>query len=143
MAPLYLLNLRLNICIGNDSSIGSEAFSLTEMIWFHLNSSWNTVDEIKSRSQEKHVKLSSKFTLISRNELFISMQSTIFKQASYLCVPSSLFCFSRKVTSKNLPLVSCFFAFLLCYFCWQSAEIRLPYLLGSIYTKWLALTTLV
>ena len=48
----------------------------------------------------------------------------------------SLFCFSRKVTSKNLPLVSCFVK---SNFCWQSAEIRLPYHLDSIYAKWLAL----
>ena len=42
--------------------ITSEAFALTEMIWFCLYSSWITVDDIKSRGrgQEKHVKLSSK-----------------------------------------------------------------------------------
>ena len=84
MARLCLLNLRLNICIDNDSSKGSnnsstcnvlssrrvliwvgivtsEAFSLTELTWFRLNSSWITVDDIKARSKEKHVKLSSKF----------------------------------------------------------------------------------
>ena len=65
-AQLYLLKLRLNICIDNDSSrassnsstcnilssstvlirvgIVTEAFSLTEMIWFRLHSSWITVD---------------------------------------------------------------------------------------------------
>ena len=55
---------------------------------------------------------------------------------SVCCVPSSLFCFSRKVTSKNLPLVLCFVE---SDFCWQSAEIWLPHHLGPIYAKWFAL----
>ena len=53
-----------------------------------------------------------------------------------LCVSSPLFCSLRKITSKNLPLVSCFCE---SKFCWQSAEIRLPYYLGSLYAKWLAI----
>ena len=44
--------------------------------------------------------------------------------------------FSRKVTSKNLPLVS---SFVKSNFCWQSAGIRIPYHLGSICAKLLAL----
>ena len=82
-AQLYLLNLRLNICFDNHTSRGisnsntcnflssrtvliwvgtvtCEAFSLTERIWFCLYSSWIAVDDITSRSQKKHVKLSSK-----------------------------------------------------------------------------------
>ena len=105
-ARLYLLNLRLNICIDNSSSrassncstcnilsssrvlirvgiVTSEVFSLTEMIWFRLHSSWITVDGIKSRTQAKHVQLSSK--LYSLSEVF-----TTFKLASYHYVPSSL-----------------------------------------------------
>ena len=65
------------------------------------------------------------------------MQSLPFSsKQSYLCVPSSLFCFTRKVTSRNLPLVLCFVK---SNICWQSVEIRLPYHLGSKYAKWLAL----
>ena len=109
MARLYLLKLRLNICIDNDSRRGSsnsstcnilsscrvligvgivtsEAFSSTEIIWFRLNSSLITVDSIKSRIQER--------------TLYFNAASSNLKQASYLCVPSPPFCFSRKVTSK-------------------------------------------
>ena len=99
------------------------------MVWFRLCSSWITVDDMKSRGQGKHVKLSSKL-----NSLF--NQGMSFKQASYLFVPS-LFCFSRKMTSKNLSLPSCFVK---SNFCWQSAEIRFPYHLGFKYAKWLALS---
>ena len=161
MARLWLLNLRLNICIDNDSSrdssnsstcnilssstvliwvgiVTGETFSLTEMIRLRLNSFWITVDRIKSTSKEKQIKLSSKFNSLLSHEMSSLFQCSFypFKQASYLCVPSSLFCFSRKVVSKNLPLVSCFVK---SNFCWQSTEIRLPYLLSSIYAKWLAL----
>ena len=151
-----MLNLQLNICI--DSSRGSSnssscytlssctvsmwvgigttrlpsETSLTEIIWFRLGSSWIKVDDIKSRGQEKHVKVSSKL-----NSLLY--HGNTFKQAIFLWVLSSLFCFSGKVTSKNLPLVSCFVK---SNFCWESAEIRLPYHLGSIYAKWLALIIL-
>ena len=41
-----------------------------------------------------------------------------------------------KVASKNILLVSCFVK---SKFCWQSAEIRLPYYLSSLYIKWLGL----
>ena len=97
MVQLYL---RLNICIDNDSSMSSsnsstcnilssrrvliwvgivtsEAFSLTEMIWFRLNSSWITVDDIKSRSQEKHVKLSSKFNSLLSHEMSSLIQNSM------------------------------------------------------------------
>ena len=100
MAQLYLSNLRLNICIDNNSIRGSsnsstcnilssrrvliwvgivtsEAFSLTEMIWFRLNSSWITVDDIKSRSQEKHVKLSSKFNSLLSHEMSSLIQNSM------------------------------------------------------------------
>ena len=56
-----------------------------------------------------------------------------------LCVLSYLFCSLRKITTKNLPLVSCFDE---SKFSWQSTEIRLPYHLDSIYAKWMAITVL-
>ena len=117
--------------------VASETFSLTKMIQFRLYSSWIKVDDIKSRCQEQHVKLSSKLNSLTVTKWALYSDAVkILKQASYLCVPSSLFCFSGKVTSKNLLLVSCFMK---SNFCWQSAEIRLPYHLGSIYAKWLVL----
>ena len=113
MPRLYLLNLRLNICIDNDSSRGSsnsstcnilssrrvliwvgisEAFSLTEMIWFRLNSSWNTVDEIKSRSQEKHVTLSSKFNSLLSHEMSSLFRCSLYHfQSSKLSLRAVLF----------------------------------------------------
>ena len=111
-----------------------EAFSLTEIIWFCLYSSWIRVDDIKYRSQEKHVKLYSKF-----NSPLYQERSSLFQcslnhfQASKLS-PRPLY--SIKVTSENLSLVSCFVK---SNFSWQSAEIRLPYHLGFMYVKWLAL----
>ena len=105
---LNLLNLRLNICFEHDSSRGSsnnntcnifscltvliwvetvtcEAFSLTEMIWFCLYSSWNTVDDIKSRSQEKHVKLCSKLnSLLSHKKSSLYQCSLNYFQVSKL-----------------------------------------------------------
>ena len=149
----------MNICIDNDSSRGnsstcnilssrriliwdgiviSEAFSLTDMIWFP-NSSWIIVYDIIQKPRETHkVILKIQFTLTSRNELLF--QCSLYhlqanKVISASC-PLFFFCSSRKVTSKNLPLVSCFVK---SNFCWQSAGIRLPYHLGSIYAKWLAL----
>ena len=143
MAQLYLFNLRLNICIDNDSSRGSSVviavlptfFPLAVLIWagivtseaFSLNwfdfalihLEWYKIQQSKETLQ---VILKIQFPLISRNS-----------------VPSSLFCFSRKVSSKNLPLVLCFVK---SNFCWQSAEILLPYHLSSIYAKWLALNSL-
>ena len=62
--------------------------------------------------------------------------SSSFSHSLYcFLVVFSLFRFLRKVTSKNLLLVSWFNER---KFCWKSAEIRLPYHLGSIYPKWLA-----
>ena len=156
MARLYLLNLRLNIRIDNDISRGSsknstcniprrvfiwveivtsEVFSLTEMIWFYLIHL--DLQLTKSRSQEKHVKLSSKFNslYLMKWALYFDVVPTIFK-ASYLFVRSSFFSFSRKVTSKILQLVSCFVK---SKFCWQSVEIWLTYHVGSVYAKWLTL----
>ena len=62
------------------SSLASEAFSLTEVVWFGLCSSWITVDDIKYRGTEKHGNkerprekrkfiLKTKFTLWSRNDM--------------------------------------------------------------------------
>ena len=116
MARLCLLKLWLKICIDNDSSRGSrnssacnilssrrvliwvgvvisEGFSLTQMIWFRFNSSWIIVDDIKSRSQEKYVQLSSKF-----NSLLSLEMSSLFQ--SYL--PFS----SKQVISACRPLSS-------------------------------------
>ena len=125
-ARLYLLNFRLNICIDNDSSrassncstcnilssgtvlirvgiVTSEAFSLTEMIWFRLHSSWITVDDIKFRSQAKHVQLSSKlYSLLSHEISSLFQRSLYYIQAGKLSLRTVLSCFSRKVTSKNL-----------------------------------------
>ena len=54
-------------------------------------------------------------------------------------MPSSIFiCSSRKVASKNFPLVLCFSED---NFCWQLVEIWLPHYLGTIYANWLALIT--
>ena len=113
---LYLLNLRLNICIDNDSSRSSSNSSTCNIY-------------ITSCSQNQ---VNSYITKWAR--YFNAVNA--FKQASSVCLPSSRFCFSRKVTSKHLPLVSCFVK---SNFCWQSAETRLPHQLGSIYAKWLAL----
>ena len=163
MAQLYLFNLRLNICTDSDSSRGSsnndtcnilsscriliwigivtsEAFSLTEINWFRLNSSWITVDDIKSRSQEKHAKLSSKFNLFLSHKMCSLFQCSLYYFAVWIiCMSSSLFYFSRNVTRKNLPLALCFVK---STFSWQSAEIRLPYHVGSIYATLLALNDL-
>ena len=156
--------MRMNICIDNDNSRGgsnsstcnilscrtfliwvgivtSEAFSLTEMIWFRHCSSLITVDDIESRAKRNTQSYpQNSLYFYPKNELFISTCNavfTIFKQSSYLFVPSYyLFCFSRKVTGKYLPLVSCFVK---SNFCWQSAKVQLPYHLGSIYSKLLAL----
>ena len=87
----------MNICFDHDSSressnnntcnilscltvlirvgtVTCEAFSLTEMIWFCIYSSWITVDDIKSRSQEKHVKSSSNL-----NSLLSHERSSLFQ----------------------------------------------------------------
>ena len=108
------------------SFLTSEAFSLTETIWFHLNSSWITVYDRKSRSQEKHVKLSSKLNSVLSHKMSSLFQYSLYHfQASKVistCRALSFFRFSRKVTSKNLLLVSCFVK---TNFCWRSAEIWL------------------
>ena len=67
-------------------------FFLTEMIWFCLYASWITVNDIKSRSQEKQSKviLKLQFALIWRNKLFI-YQALYFNTVSiYIFLPSSL-----------------------------------------------------
>ena len=107
------------------------------MIWFRLYSSCTIVEDIKSKSQEKHWKLWSNFSPLLSCET--NTVHTIFQQASYfwlLFVSSSLLCSLIKITSKNLPLASCLGE---SKFCWQSAKIRVPYHLGSLYSKWLAL----
>ena len=154
---LIWLKCLLNICIDNSSSKGGSNSSTcnllssrTVLIWLEIVTNevflFNclhdlisslfifAVEEINLEAREtRKVMLKLQFTLISRNELFISTQSlaTIFQQASHiclLCVSFSLFCSLTKFTSQNLPLVSCLGE---SKFCWQSAEIRLPYHLGS------------
>ena len=113
------------------------------MIWFRLYSSWITVEDRKSsRSQEKNVKYAktSVHSYLTKRTLYFNAVSTFFQQASYLSACRPLFfVLWEKITSKNLPLVSCFGEI---KFCWKSAEIWLPYHLGSIYAKWLALNIL-
>ena len=155
-SQIYWLKLRLNICIDNSSSKGSSNSSTCNLLSsravlitseaFSFNCLHNlisylfifTVEDIKSRSQKKHIKLCSNITsLLSYEKNFLFQGSLYFPASkSSLCVSFSLFCSSRKATSKSLPLVSCFGE---SKFCWQSAEIRFPYHLGSIYAKWLAL----
>ena len=92
--------------------VTSEVFSLTRMIWFSLYSSLITNDDIKFRGKRN----TSRYRQNSRNKLFISICNavfTIFKQANYLFMPSwSLFCFSKKVSSKKISreyhAISCF-----------------------------------
>ena len=115
-ARLYLLNLRLNICFDKVSSRGSsnsntcnifssrtvliwvgavtcEAFSLTEMIWLCLYSSWITVDDYNIQKPRETRKVIHKiqFSLISWKELFISMQPQALsvKQVISACRPLS------------------------------------------------------
>ena len=111
-------------------------FFLTEMIWFCLYASWITVNDIKSRSQEKQSKviLKLQFALVWRNKLFI-YQALYFNTVSiYIFLPSSLSSVLReRLLCKYFSLVSCFVE---SKFCWQSAEIRPPYHLGFIYAKW-------
>ena len=89
------------------------------MIWFRLCSSWITVDDINSRSQEKHVKLSSKLNSIFNHEMSSLFRRSQDFEASQLSL-RALSIFSRKVTSKNIPLVSCFVK---SNFCWQSTPV--------------------
>ena len=83
-----------------------------------------------------------KFQLVISHEANSLFQRSLYHfPASKLSLPffylsSSIFCSLRKISSKNLPLESCFSEI---KFCWESAEIWLPYHLGSIYDKWLAL----
>ena len=109
---------------------------VTEMVWFCLYASWITVDDIKSRSQKKQKKviLKLQFALISRNKLFI-YQALYFTLSLYtiFLLPLSLSVLREKLLCKYFSLVSCFVEN---KFCWQSAEIRLPYHLGFIYAKW-------
>ena len=107
------------------------------MIWFCLYASWITVDDIKSRSQEKQKKviLKLQFALISRNKLFIC-QAFYFNTVSiyhFLAVLSLSSVLREKLLCKYFSLVPCFVE---SKFCWQSAEIRLPHHLGFIYAKW-------
>ena len=87
-------------------------------------------------------KVMLKFQSVLSHETNSLFQRSLYHfPASKLSLPffylsSSLFCSLRKITSKNLPLESCFGEI---KFCWESAEIWLPYHLGSIYAKWLAL----
>ena len=142
------MKLQLNICIDNSSSESSSNSSTcnlpssrTVLIQLEIVTSevflFNclhdlfsvlfifTVEDIKSRSQEKHVKLCSNF-----NSLLSHETNSLLSYLCLLCVSSSLFCSLRKFTSKNLPLVSCFGGF---KFCWQSVEIRLPHQCGSAF----------
>ena len=128
----------MNICFDNDSSRGSsnsstcnilssltvliwvwivtsEAFSLSEMIWFRLYSSWITIDEIKSRSQEKHVTLSSKFYSLLSHE-----RSSLFQWSLYLSFSTKQFitaCRSLSSISQEKLLVK---ISRLCHALWKS-----------------------
>ena len=105
---------------------------------FMLNYSWR----YKVQKPRWKCKVMLKFQLVlslEMNSLFqCSLYHFLARKLSlpflYLC--SSHFCSLRKITSKNLPLESCFGEI---KFCWESAEIWLPYHLRSIYAKWLAL----
>ena len=160
---LYWLKLQLNICIDNSNSESSSnsstcnlSSSRTVLIQLEIVTSeaflFNclhdlfsglfifTVEDIKSRSQEKHVKLCSNFSSLLSHKTNSLFQRSLYhfpasklSLAFPLCVLSSLFCSLRKFTSKTFPLLSSFDE---SKFCWQSAGIRLRYHLGS---KWLAL----
>ena len=140
--------MQIKICIDNNRSrsrswvvvmaVLATSFSLawTALIWFgtSLFFDWNYLIsssfifnyswwyKIQEPREPCKVNLELQFTVYLTK--FFNAVCTIFKQASCTCVPSSLFCSSRKVTSKNLPLVSRFGEN---NFCWQSAEIRLSY----------------
>ena len=144
----------MNICFDHDSSressnnntcnilscltvliwvgtVTCEAFSLTERIWFCLYSSWIEVDDITSRSQKKHVKLSSKCnSQLSHERSSLFQCSLNHFQASKLSLCAILS--SINVTTRKPSLISCFEK---SNFWWQSAEIRLPDHLVSIYVK--------
>ena len=160
------MKLRLNICIDKSSSKGSSNSSTcnffssrTVLIWltivtseaflfnclhdlisslFILNYSWR----YKVQKPRWTRKVMLKFQLVLSHETNSLFQRSLYHfPASKLSLPflylsSSLFCSLRKITSKNLPPESCFGEI---KFCWESAEIWLPYHLGSIYAKWLAL----
>ena len=80
-------------------------FFLTEMIWFCLYASWITVNDIKSRSQEKQSKviLKLQFALISRNKLF-TYQALYFTLSLYtiFLLPLSLSLFFEKSYYVNI-----------------------------------------
>ena len=75
------------------------------MLWFCLHSSSITVDDIKSKSQEKQLEVRTSIHCLSHS--------------------ASKFFLCAVLTLLNLW--------------WQSAEIRLPYHLGTIYAKWFTL----
>ena len=160
------MKLRLNICIDNSSSKGSSNSSTssllssrTVLIWlaivtseaflfnslhdlisslFILNYSWGY--EVQKPRWTRKVLL--KFQLVLSHEKNVLFQRSLYHfpasklSLHFLYLSSSLFCPLRKIANKNLPLGSCFGEI---KFCWESAEIWLPYHLGSIYAKWLAL----
>ena len=68
------------------------------------------------------------------------MQSLPFSSkqvtSAFSYLSSSLFCSLRKITCKDILLESCFGEI---KFCRESAEVWLPYHIGSIYAKWLTL----
>ena len=106
--------------------------------FFILNYSWRY--NVQKPRWTRKVML--KFQLgLSHETNYLFQRSLYHFPASKLSLPflyllSSVFCSLRKITGKNLPLESCFGEI---KFCWESAEIWLPYHLGSMYTKWLAL----
>ena len=90
---LYRLKLRSNICIDKSRSQGSSNSSTSNllsfstvltwllfsgMIWFRFYSSWITVEDAKSRSQEKHVKLYSNFSSLLSHET-----NSLFQRRAY------------------------------------------------------------
>ena len=110
MKPFYLAN-----CL-HDSILSSFIF---------------TVEDVKSRSQEKHVKLCSNFSSLLSNKT-----NSLFQRSLYHFLACKLSLSSLRVilsfTSKNLSLISCFGK---SKFCWQQAEIQLPYHFGSIHAE--------
>ena len=106
-------------------------FEWNDLISFSFIANYNWW--YKKPGETRNVNLELQFTVYLTKRF--SEVSINFKQASYPCESSSFFFSLRKVTSKNLPLVPCFGENK------TSAEIQLPYHLGAIYARWLALTT--
>ena len=130
-------NILSSFTLSCNSHLWSLLFDWNDLILslFILKYSWWY--KIQKPRETRKVMLKTQFSFISQKELFVSMQSQLFLSKQVISARRPLS--SVKVTSKNLSLVSCLMK---SNFCWQSAEIQLPYHLGSIYVKWLALMRL-